>query len=144
MLEVMLLEMKADIDLVACSFKGRSKTEQDFVKNNFSKQEVISKVINSKEFGGYLWNKLFKKRIITDNNLKFDKDIFCCEDLLFVIQYAVNINRAAFVPEYLYYYNDNPISLTSGNFSWKKISNIIARKKVAELLVREGNKDNRS
>ena len=69
-------------------------------------------------------------------------DIFCCEDLLFVVQYVLNCKQVALVPECLYHYKDTPNSLTNQKFSWKKISNILARKKIVELLQGKGSKEN--
>lgn len=53
----------------------------------------IENVVNNK-YGGYIFNKVFKKSIIKKYNIKFNLKIHMCEDLLFVIeflQYAKNI-----------------------------------------------------
>ena len=54
---------------------------------SLSKTETIKQFLVNSEFGGYLWNKIFLKDIIEKYNIKFEKSIYICEDLLFVIQY---------------------------------------------------------
>ncbi len=142
MLNHMIEKMNDENDLVVCRYGGKKESKEFDSEKHFSQQEAISSVIESNEFGGYLWNKLFKKRIIQDNEICFDSDIFCCEDLLFVVQYVLNCKQVALVPECLYRYNDTPNSLTNQKFSWKKISNILARKKIAELMREKGSKEN--
>lgn len=48
---------------------------------------VIENILCGSNYDGYLWNKIFQKRIIENNNLKFLKNIVVWEDLLFVLQY---------------------------------------------------------
>lgn len=40
---------------------------------------------------GFIWCKSFKRKIINENHLKFDKDIHFMEDLMFVLQYCTYI-----------------------------------------------------
>lgn len=54
---------------------------------------------------GVLWGKMFKTQIIKEYSLALDKDIKLSEDLLFVFEYAMHIDRIALVDENLYYYN---------------------------------------
>ncbi len=49
-------------------------------------------------------NKIFKRSIIKENNLVFNKDVFLMEDFLFVLQYLKYIETIHFLPEAIYRY----------------------------------------
>ena len=49
-------------------------------------QDIYKKIILS-NLGGFLCNKVFRKDLILNNNLKLDETISYCEDLLFTINY---------------------------------------------------------
>ena len=61
----------------------------------------------------YLWNKIFRRELITKNNIKFNKfRIF--EDLEFVYKLFLEANKISKVDEPLYYYiKENESSLTA-------------------------------
>lgn len=47
---------------------------------------------------GFIWCKAFKRKIINENHLKFDENIYFMEDLIFVLQYCTyikSINNSA-------------------------------------------------
>ncbi len=53
---------------------------------------------------GYLWNKLFKRNIIIDNQLKFGERLELFEDLKFVYQYVMNSDTVIEIPDVIYWY----------------------------------------
>lgn len=61
-----------------------------------------------------IWNKLYVKKIIDENNIKFDEDISLGEDLLFNIRYIEKCSNITVLDVCLYnYYHVNINSLTS-------------------------------
>ena len=94
------------------------------------------------EIGGYLWNKLFVRKLIEIDKIRFEKDIFICEDLLFVIQYASGIQNCVVVPKKLYNYDVQPNGLTSTAFSMKKVTQLDALEKIVCVLLDNNNKVN--
>ena len=59
------------------------------------------------------WNKVYKRNIIEENNIVFDKNIQIGEDLLFSITYLSYANNICILNEELYNYTvDNSNSLT--------------------------------
>lgn len=61
------------------------------------------------------WNKIFKRKIIEDNNIRFNENLSDGEDLLFNLQYLVHAGKKiAITKEKLYCYYDNTNSLTTG------------------------------
>ena len=143
MLQQMESKFDEDIDLVACCYDGKNENQKSNIKDILNRNEVIKLSLDCPAFGGYLWNKLFKREIIEKNHIRFNNDISFCEDLLFIIQYVVNINKAIYIDECLYKYCENVTSLTSQKFSWNKISNIKARMIIAEILDEIGDSENK-
>lgn len=58
-----------------------------------------------------LWNKMFKRRIIEDNHMRFDTGMHFGEDHVFILEYMALVDRVALVDRALYYYIDNEGSL---------------------------------
>ena len=73
----------------------------------YEKQALIGRM------RGHVYCKLFSVRVISQNNLRFDEIIRTAEDLQFVLDYILQVNRYVYTPEYGYYYrSDNNDSLT--------------------------------
>lgn len=67
-------------------------------------KDVIEKILNGTNYDGYLWNKIFQKKIIEDYDLGFKQNITVWEDLLFVLEYLKKCERVAILGNKLYYY----------------------------------------
>lgn len=59
-------------------------------------------------YQGYLWNKLFRMKLIRASNLKFREDIYYNEDRLFVIEYLMKSKCVSFERTSTYLYKINP------------------------------------
>ena len=124
-------------DLAICNInnvsnKGIKSQNSLSYKNNIITKEDYYKNINS--FGGFLWNKIFKKNVI--GNLRLEEDIYYCEDELFVINYVEKCTRITCLQEPLYFYCTHLNSLSSWKDGWneKKITIINAKQKSLDIL----------
>ena len=54
-------------------------------------------------YQGYLWCKLFKRNIITENHISFDENISFNEDRLFIIEYLTKVRSDVFYTTYPVY-----------------------------------------
>lgn len=136
LLKVMLSEKN---DITCCGYRDISIYGNidcsDFIyeTNDIKKQDFLYKVCQGT--GGVLWSKIFKKEIINKNNIRMNKDIFMCEDLIFVLQYGSYCNNFGYVDEYLYNYNRlNDYSISS-NISKTYLHNYIEVCKDIEKLL---------
>lgn len=102
--------------LVACA----KKSDMGIVGFTSKREELVTKVsINTVDicaadmtedilcgtnYDGYLWNKIFLRKIIQTNDLEFPPNIVVWEDLLFVLQYLKKCDRITISSEKLYYY----------------------------------------
>lgn len=86
-----------------------------------TKNETIKCMLNPNEAivncYGYLWNKIFKKRIIEENHLSFDHKYFMWEDMCFCCKYVLCIENVGYVNADLYYYNDKNKNSISHNLT---------------------------
>ena len=94
-LEIMVTFMNGvSFQLCACYYTSNCNNNEVVYLN---KQKAIFQFLTNPEIGGYLWNKLFLRKIIETDKIRFKKDIFICEDLLFVIQYASGIQNLSLI-----------------------------------------------
>lgn len=85
---------------------------------------------------------LYSRKIIQDNNIEFLPERRCLsEDLFFNIEYILKIKKMVALPDCLYNYRYNPISLSNG-YRENKIELLQEMTKmVMEILEREGIKE---
>lgn len=95
---------------------------------------ILSMIFENKSVRGYGWNKIFKRKIIEENKLKFDNSITYVEDLLFTIEYINKCEKVLFSKEQLYNYVQRDGSLINSKFNLKKLSSLKAYKKIADII----------
>lgn len=64
------------------------------------------------QYTNFTPNKIFKKNIITDNQILFNENIKLGEDALFIAQYLTYCKLIRTIPQRLYYYIPHPTSAT--------------------------------
>lgn len=74
---------------------GENKIYKTF---NMSIEETLVDFYHPKfnMFNGFIWNRLFKRSIIQQYNLRFREDIYIKEDGLFLVQYLCSCNNGTF------------------------------------------------
>ena len=78
-------------------------------------RSVLLSKLRKAEFSndfGYVWNKIYKKKLIELNDIVFEEKLSEREDFLFNIDYFKNINNISFYEDYIYYYIQNEESLS--------------------------------
>ncbi|MES5918252.1 glycosyltransferase [Bacillus cereus group sp. RP37] len=130
--------INSNSDLVCCGYKDISKygvlSCSDF---NFESSISVNSFMEMvcKGTGGVLWGKIYKREIISSSNLKMDEEIFMCEDLVFVLQYAAQCKRFKYIEAYLYNYNRLNQYSISTNISIHYMQNYISVcKRIEEIF----------
>ena len=77
----------------------------------YTSKEIIEKFLLTNEVEGFSCNKIFKKKIISDNNIKFLEG-YKYEDIPFVIDYILMSNNIGFDNNVVYHYTYNTNSTT--------------------------------
>lgn len=98
---------------------------------NFNKKEALKSFFSETSFGVGVWNKLFKKGVIS--NLKFYEKLKVNEDRLFLFEAIMNSNKIIYDDQCLYKYIKRENSATTSKFSEKqfdvlKVNNLIQEK----------------
>lgn len=96
-------------DVIDCNEKQKYNVN-GYEKTYCSNNEMLKMMFGEQLCGyqGYLWNKLFRKRIIKDNHLRFEEGIHYNEDRLFIVQYLMKCKNVIFNNECVYRYLINP------------------------------------
>lgn len=98
-------------DIVVCSYSI------DYTNNNFSVEKKISglhshiknvssaiNVLEEKGMFNVVWNKLYRRKILDDNNIQFEIDGVPGEDLLFNCEVFKKVKSVSLTSEVLYHY----------------------------------------
>lgn len=82
-------------------------------------------------FQGYLWNRLFRRKIIADNDIRFNESIKYKEDGLFLVSYILKSgNPIVCVPNIVYNYyvrTNSAMGILNKSFSKDYFTNLDAR-----------------
>lgn len=131
----LMIEKAIDKDLVCVSYNQNQKIDRTIV----TKEEFLINLFNNR-FGyqGYVWNKLFTKSIIMENNIRFDSTIFYNEDRLFVFEYTQSIKKDIyFLKELLYYYQLTESSAMNKSYNKKMNTEFFAFEKMKNSIENE-------
>lgn len=85
--------------------------------NDLVKSKEKFKFFFGKSYGACAGNKLYRFKFVESLNIKFEKDIYFGEDLLFNLKLYINAPRIELINEQTYYYLRNRLSIT---YSYKK------------------------
>ncbi len=119
-----------NISLVCCDCETFEENIPFFARKNIGtikKYEGRDKYnIIFEKYSGYAVNKIFLKKIIDDNNIKFSRDIKMCEDMLFVFEYLKFVNNAITTDNVYYFYRNINTSASKSlkNIGWFTIFNV--------------------
>lgn len=107
-----------DADISSCNFylyydKGRNKFLMPFTARSgvYSNEVALRKLILDTTFHFFMWNKLYKRELFTQNDIKFYDMYF--EDITMAPQLFYYANKVAFVNKPLYYYSRRKDSIIS-------------------------------
>ncbi|MCR5230964.1 MAG: glycosyltransferase [Solobacterium sp.] len=70
---------------------------------------------------GVIWNKLFRRSIIEEHHLRFDRKMTFCEDFIFNLEYVLHCSVIMPLQVPVYYYVKTDGSLVSQNMNIQKI-----------------------
>lgn len=137
-----------NVDISICGYTrvqlGKDNIERILNDTSYlSREDLFRYVLCNNNIGGYLWNKLFIKSIISDYGLRFNPNLSIGEDMVFITQYLLHCQSGVYSPITLYYYRLNNSSAlksmhTTHTFDKHKTSNLEASNLIAILVNSEG------
>lgn len=125
---------KSDMGMVGfTSEREKIATKLSMNTVDICASNMIEGILRGTNYDGYLWNKIFQKKIIKNNNLIFQKNIVVWEDLLFVLQYLKNCSTITVSNEKLYYYRNREGSAVNTN----RLDKYLSKYKVMEEIKKQ-------
>lgn len=98
--------LEYDADLVGCGVIHETEygafPEKDGEKTVLEGEKIYRAILGSYGLRGYLWNKLFKRELIST---PLDESLSQCEDMLFCARNMEGVRRAVYLSEPLYHYS---------------------------------------
>ena len=133
--------MEEKSDIVACGYFTETEKTIKAYQTGYLEHYGKSIVENPEIFiygVPYLWNKIFKRELITKNKISFNKELKIFEDLTLVYKLFAHANKISKIEDPLYYYiKENTESLTS-KFSEKFFHIMPAMKELKDYYKKLG------
>lgn len=109
MFAVLITHMKKEVQLVSCNFLRCTRDQigllpQKSTATFCSGTDRIAQKILRGGYGPNVWNKLFRRDLLEQHNIRFQPDCQVGEDQLFIVQYMKYCHKAVFFDSTLYYY----------------------------------------
>lgn len=92
------------------------------IPNCFGRDDAIKYLFSKDGYKGFLVNKIYVSKIIKDNNIRFEDDIYFCEDSCFLTDYLIKCNRCGFLDIECYNYWIDGNNTVEQPFSQKQYS----------------------
>lgn len=131
------LEQENNIDMAICNYTKIIEIldNEKLADNNviIPSKNLLNEMIQNELKEGYLWNKIFKRSIIENNNIKFENNISVWEDLYFVLEYLLKANKVIRIKDILYYYRTREGSAINRKESLKGLKHKL---KILELILK--------
>lgn len=129
-------------DMVFCNYYKKSKYKEENnltlkVNSNEELIDIYRKDLIRTQCNGYIWNKIYRVELLTQNCILFDENMKYCEDLEFNIRFIKYAKKIGQIEEYLYtYHYRNGSAITKfGEERYKDM------KKVFYILLNESKKN---
>ncbi|MDD3223500.1 MAG: glycosyltransferase [Clostridium sp.] len=124
-----------DYDIVECGYYSERKNKEMMLWNKSMEGEVtFDNRVMMFVSCGFLWSKLYKRKIISDSQIKFINKIQF-EDLDFLSRLYCRIQKVGIVDKALYCYCDNPESFSNkGNrLKYLDINNTFSKQYLSNM-----------
>lgn len=120
-LEHFIENINADIIVAGYNYTDGTRVNQNTLEQK--KTSVLDINYNSEEGKSLLffpWAKLYRRNIINENNLRFNKNMRMAEDTCFTMAYLGFCDSVSFIPSTSYYYRC-PTIISKYNFSFNEL-----------------------
>ena len=98
-------------DIYVCGVNGSIYPKLNGGIKQLTQEKYIDMILHDLNVQGYVWNKIHKKEILNNNNIKFDENVCFMEDKFFNLKYAKKIENIIFTLQNLYNYETQTMSI---------------------------------
>lgn len=121
-LEEMVRTIKGN-DIALCRYTMHRNEGQSVPAINTRDDVIREMMVPQEDIAAFVWNRLYKRSIILDHDLCFEKTVRVCEDTLFNFRYMEHAEKAGICGKRLYHYIINPSGAMFGkSFNPDKIT----------------------
>ena len=135
----MILE---DTDIVVCNALGSNDCGENFEYNVIKFSWNSERTLLNEDIiylgNVFVWNCIFKKSIIIDNNLEFIDSV--SEDAIFILEYSIHSKKLIYLNDYTGYHHIQRKESAS-NFSLDKLNGQIDASYIIAGILEKNNKD---
>ena len=131
-------------DVACCNYRNivneNGTGVNNFLKHStgvYSGEKILREVLQDITVRSYVWNKMYRRSIFTDNNLQFPVGVNF-EDLAVTPQVFYYAKKVSFIPQALYYYVHREGSIT-GSISKRDIRNYLQAYSTLRKFMEEKN-----
>lgn len=121
--EMIKLAEKDNADIAICDitivdkngerYRKGLNIEKNILNGDDIKELILKELIKSSKYNS-MWNKIYRKSIVSEHKIFLDTKIFYAEDWLFNIKFLTsNAKRAIYVNKAFYYYRRGHVSLSN-------------------------------
>lgn len=136
---------KSGSDMAVCGYYvdcRDSATSRCMDRNMIlNREQLMSRMYVPAEINGVVWNKLFHRKLIYKNE-NVPKNIFCTdysmwEDVLWVTETCVEVEKAYYIAKPYYHYLKRNDSATARGFQTEKCTMVPAGMAIRDVLIKE-------
>ena len=113
---------------------------EKFAPDSHYNKSIEYLLLHDGAVGGYLWNKIYKTKLIQENNMRFNTKQKSLEDLMFNISYCKFIKNIKWLNNELYFYRMRRSSIVHNSFTTHNLSVFSVWEQMLPLLVEDENK----
>ena len=118
------LAVKENADIATCGYfriDGGDEQRRDYVQRSCFGHDLMQAPSLLRRNVPYIWNKIFKRSFLQENDFRFDEDLGIYEDLLFTYKTFLKANKVVRVSETLYTYTFTREGSLTSEFSEKRM-----------------------
>ncbi len=132
--------VEENADIIQCGrYEVTANDMKIFIPKSFT---IVSDIFEMPEILSkqtlFVWDKLYKRSILEQNNINFDENIHYAEDFIFLFEYEMSKAKFVTIDEPLYYYLTKRDGATTSAYTKVLLDNVIALKVVNEMALRNG------
>lgn len=133
-IEILVKGFRDNTQLSIINYAVNGKAAINEKSGVYDKEHTAIRLFTRQSFMGYLFNKMFLRSIIKDNNIRFSVESHWCEDALFCSEYVLRINNSVYCDSVGYNYIVRSDSATNMKYNEKHFSVLDTYNKIMDTM----------
>ncbi len=140
--EKLYLQAKqTDADIVSSDYyilQGKKLNLVSFSSSAKMLKKANNELLNAENIllDAVIWNRIFKKQMLVEKNIKFHSDIYMADDAFFHIVTMLNAQKIVYIPDILYIYRVSRKGSITFSYNEKNFDCIKVAEKIMDYAVK--------